>query len=281
MKDIAIENIVKVFNVESSSIKNLKRFNQGMSNYTFYFELNNKKYVIRVVGLKAYKFVDYENEYNVLKTINNTNITSNLIYYNIKTGTKVSEYIEGVTNSDTSENFVKTLKMLHNIKSNKIKEYNLINRLNEYESYNNKDHIDNNYYLIKKYFINNFESIYNKREKKLCHNDLQDINIIKNNLNEYYLIDFEYTAYNDPLYDIASYGNDPLLLFEKYYNKKPNKEDIRDILFYQMYQSLQWYQVALYKEEVGFSKLTNYNFKELANYFLTNATEIYNNIKEE
>lgn len=281
MKDIAIENIVKVFNVESSSIKNLKRFNQGMSNYTFYFELNNKKYVIRVVGLKAYKFVDYENEYNVLKTINNTNITSNLIYYNIKTGTKVSEYIEGVTNSDTSENFVKTLKMLHNIKSNKIKEYNLINRLNEYESYNNKDHIDNNYYLIKKYFTNNFQSIYNKREKKLCHNDLQDINIIKNNLNKYYLIDFEYTAYNDPLYDIASYGNDPLLLFEKYYNKKPNKEDIRDILFYQMYQSLQWYQVALYKEEVGFSKLTNYNFKELANYFLTNATEIYKNIKEE
>jgi len=279
MKEVAIKNIIKVFNVKEEEILDLKRFNQGMSNYTFYFKLNNKKYVIRIIGLKAELFVDYQNEENVLKALNNTNITSKLIYYNKETGTKISEYIEGQTNRSTKESLVNTLKTLHEIKSSKIKDYDLINRLNKYESYNKKDNINNQYFIIKNFFINKYQSKYINREKKLCHNDLQNINIINNN-NKSYLIDFEYTAYNDPLYDIASYGDDPILLFELYYNKKASEKDIYDILFYQMYQSLQWYQVALYKEEIGFSKLTNYNFLQLANYFLNNAIKIYNKIKE-
>lgn len=276
----AIKNIIKVFNVKEEEIKNLKRFNKGMSNYTFYFELNNNKYVIRLIGLDANKFVDYNNEYNVLNEINDKNITSKLIYYNIDTGTKVSEYIEGFTNIETEKEFSDTLKKLHNIKSNIIKDYNLLDRLNTYESYNIKEHIDSDYYIMKSYFINKYNQIKDKREKKLCHNDLQNINIINNN-DYYYLIDFEYASYNDPYYDIASYEHNPLKLFRYYYNKETNKDDIKEIKLYQMYQSLQWYQVALYKEEVGFSKLTNYNFKEIANYFLLNASNIYKFLKEE
>src|SRR5690625_667047 len=121
MKEVAIKNIIKVFNVKEEEILDLKRFKQGMSNYTFYFKLNNKKYVIRIIGLKAELFVDYQNEENVLKALNNTNITSKLIYYNKETGTKISEYIEGQTNRSTKESLVNTLKTLHEIKSSKIK----------------------------------------------------------------------------------------------------------------------------------------------------------------
>ena len=279
MREEAIKKIIEVFNVKQEEIINLNRFEKGMSNYTFSFEINKDKYVIRLIGLAAEKYVDYNNELNVLNEAIKDNITSELIYFDALTGTKISKFIEGVTNNNITDiKLVKTLKKLHSIKSNKVNEYNLIDRLEKYQGYNNDSDLSDNYHLIKKWWLKNYTLNYEKQEKVLCHNDLQNINIIRNQ-EEVYLIDFEYASYNDIYYEFASYEGNKKELFKLYYNREITKMEENHIRFYEIYQSLQWYQVALYKDKIGFSKLTNYNFKDLANYFIQNAYEIYEEIK--
>lgn len=278
MKNKAINEIKNILNIEDSQITDLKRFNQGMSNYTYYFKALNNEYVLRLKGMAAEKYVDYENEYNATLSLENTNLTGELVYFNIKTGTKLSKYIKGTTLTKTTKSLAESLKRLHYIKALNVNNYNLIERLNKYESYNETD-ISNDYYEIKTWWINNYLNNYKNRPQVFCHNDLQNINIIVND-DQTYFIDFEYAAYNDIFYDFASYEDDPLYLFELYFNKKPSDKDIEDIKFYQIYQSLQWYQVALYKHNIGFSKETSYDFLELTNYFINNAKTIYNQIKK-
>lgn len=279
MKNKAIKQIENILKIDKNEIKNFKRFNQGMSNYTYYFEALNNKYVLRLKGMAAEKYVNYQNEYNATTALENTDLTGDLIYFDINSGTKLSKYIEGKTLTKTTLSLVNTLKKLHSIKTLNVNNYNLIERLNLYESYNTSD-ILNIYYEIKTWWINTFLNNYQNEPQVLCHNDLQNINIIVNN-EKTYLIDFEFSAYNDIYYDIASYEEDPFYLLQLYLNRKLTNEDIKHLKFYQIYQSLQWYQVALYKYHIGFSKETNYDFKELTIYFIENAKSIYEEIKKE
>ena len=53
MQDEILNDIKNIMNVEIESIVNLERFNQGMSNYTFKFEVNNESYVYRKIGVDA------------------------------------------------------------------------------------------------------------------------------------------------------------------------------------------------------------------------------------
>ena len=65
-----------------------------------------------------------------------------------------------------------------------------------------------------------------------------------------------------------------------YYNRSITELEIAKINFYKMFSCLQWHLVATHKDLVGFSKLTNYDFKELANYFITRALSLFEKIKD-
>ncbi|MCR1809007.1 choline kinase family protein [Haploplasma modicum] len=283
MVDEIINEIKHIMNVEE--IKNLTRFSEGMSNYTYYFESDNIKYVFRKIGLEADKYVDYYNELNSIIAASDNNLTSELVYFDPKTGTKIQKYIEG--NTIDFKNFslfknklIDSLKKLHKIKNPSVKDYDLINRLNKYESYNKDNIIDEKYFAVKEYFINVYNNKYKNTEKVFCHNDLQNINVIDTD-NKIYFIDFEYAGLNDIYYEFACFEENSTLVLEAYFDRKITKEEDNHIKLYKIYQSLQWYNVALYKESVGFSKLTNYNFLDLANYFISNAYKIYLEIREE
>ena len=67
-------------------------------------------------------------------------------------------------------------------------------------------------------------------------------------------------------------------LLELYQNKKINNNQLLRIYYWSLYQNLQWYLVALYKDNTNFNP--NINFKKLANDFLKNANYFYQLIKE-
>lgn len=279
-----IEIIQSIFKVKSDEVLDLNRFRQGMSNYTYYFKINNEKYVIRIIGEGAKKYVNYYDELNSISVIQNEGLTSELYYFDVNTGTKVTKYIEGsvIDLDDESLNLdelIKSLKKLHSINPKYLPNYNLINRLNLYESFNVNNVIDYRYNDLRKWWDNYYINSYQFRDQVLCHNDLQDANIILSETNKVYFIDFEYAGVNDLYYDFASFENNAFKVFEHYFNKPINEEEKKHIMFYQIYQSLQWYQVASYKESIGFSEKTNYNFKDLANYFIDKAISIYELIK--
>ncbi|VEU80702.1 choline/ethanolamine kinase family protein [Haploplasma axanthum] len=279
------KEIVKIFNVKESKIKDLKRFSKGMSNYTYYFKINDKAYVIRVIGDDADRYVDYHNEINAISAVLSNQLTSKLVYFDIETGTKVSEYIDGETIDFETKNFdikelVFSLKKLHLIKNENIKNYALIDRLNEYESFNKISDISKPYFALKTWWIEVFNKYYRNNEQVFCHNDLQDANIVRSSDdNKIYFIDFEYAAYNDVYYDIAGFEENALYVHSEYFGHPTTEKEKNHVIFYRIFQSLQWYQVALYKHKIGFSENTSYDFNELANYFINKALSLYEEIK--
>lgn len=283
--EVKIKTLIRnVFSLNEDDEIELNRFNIGMSNYSYLFKVNNEKYVVRVQGQDTYKFVNYYQELNSISAANNLNLTNELIYFDVNSGTKISKYIEGSHFEFFKSKFnvntlVERLKQFHNIKNDSLLDYQLIERLNLYESYNLKEDLNNKYFEIKNWWIELYNKNYINRLKVFCHNDLQTVNIISNNNNIYFL-DLEYAAYNDIYYDFACFEDNAYFVLEKYFNRKIKKEEIFDIKFYQIYQSLQWYNVALYKDKIGFSKTFNYNFLELASYFINNAYRLYKILRE-
>ena len=55
--------------------------------------------------------------------------------------------------------------------------------------------------------ISSYKDYLESQKMTLCHNDAQKSNIVKDLNDNYYLIDFEFMGNNDPIYDIATFGN--------------------------------------------------------------------------
>ena len=110
----------------------------------------------------------------------------------------------------------------------------------------------------------------------LAHNDAQRSNIIKSNEN-YYLIDFEFAANNDPIYDIATFGNGDALegkrLLEEYEKINPVKDGLKRYALWRIDVSLQWYLVATIKHYRGEGKIHGIDFLGVGKHFLNVAIE--------
>ena len=121
--------------------------------------------------------------------------------------------------------------------------------------------------------------------KVLCHNDGQRSNIIKTPDDKYYLIDFEFMGNNDPIYDIATFGNGVVSegrkLLDVYYDNNPSVEKIKRYYLWRIFISLQWYNVAITKHHRGEGEAHELNFMDIANHFLQNAKDAYEGYQKE
>ena len=256
--------------------KIIKQFALGMSNNTFLIEIDQKKYVFRLPILNNSYFVSHHQEYNNLKKIKSLNINQENILY-LKNGIKLAIYIENKNNNFNDNDIVNLMKSLHQSRI-KLTTYNHLERLKKYEKIN--INIDPKYFIYKNIFKKKY-SFLKKYIKYPCHNDFQQNNLINNK--KLYLIDWEFAGMNDYIYDICCYTkrnvNDSIKLLELYQNKKINNNQLLRIYYWSLYQNLQWYLVALYKDNTNFNP--NINFKILANNFLKNANYFYQLIKED
>lgn len=277
----------KIFNVENKEINVIKKLLGGMSNHTYKIKVFDEYYVIRIIGEGGNLFVDRNEELFNLDKVDALNINTKTIYFDIKSGVKVSKYVKGVVLTETNiedhlEGLAKTLKLLHNSNLKAYDNYNHVNRLNKYESY--VDLVSNDYKMLKSNWISIFEKHFKNEKQVFCHNDAQRSNIVIAS-DKLYLLDWEFAAYNDIYYDFASFGNvtieDSFLLLEAYLERKPTANEINKVKFYRMYQALQWYLVALYKDKINLGPSLNLDFKLLANNYLILANKLYEEIKED
>ena len=264
--------------LESGEIKPLSKLQGGMMNRSQIIELDGIKYVWYTPTEQANEMVDRKLEKSNIDKVYPLGITSkNLVFY--EDGMKINEFIEGkslnlIDEFDTKE-VAKILHKLHDSNVLSDKDYlpfeKVANYIKEVESFDIK--LDEDFYIL-------YKDIYSKKDflesQKLtiCHNDFQRSNIIKTPDNKYYMIDFEFMMNNDPVFDIAAFGNNNVVegyqLLKDYFPVLD--KDIKTRFFYwRMLLSLQWYLVALIKDKRGEGKEHGFDFYQVAQFFLGNA----------
>ena len=114
-------------------------------------------------------------------------------------------------------------------------------------------------------------NILSSQEKVFSHNDYQKSNILKGEDGKYYVIDFEFAANNDPIYDIAAFANGTIEDGEKllvcYFNN-PTREQYQRFYLWRIFISLQWHNVAIAKHYQKEGKEASFNFLAVAKFFL-------------
>ncbi|MGL5117737.1 MAG: phosphotransferase [Plesiomonas shigelloides] len=243
----------------------------GMTNKNYLITINNKKYVLRIAGAGTTSIINRYFEKINAKEVSRIGVDKELIYFNEETGVKISEYIEKAEtlNPETSkknENLLLTSNLLKKLHTSNIRFENKFNVFNEIEKYENlirnKERIYQKYedYLENRKYIFNLEKILKKNGMIIvaCHNDTVPENFIKNDKNEIYLIDWEYSGMNDPMWDLAAHSlesnfgeKEENIFLENYFEKKIKKEDVLRIECYKILQDFLWSIWTILKEENG------------------------------
>ena len=199
-KQKAIKLFINNTKFQSYQIKSVKQIHKGYTNISFVFILiNNQKYQVRLAN--DGNLINRKNELAMLKNVNN----KDFIYYDVKSGNAIKEWIDG-SNPTTSEintkkflnAFSKQLNRIHTIKCNY--------RVFKHDFYefiklaNNK---------LSKQHINKYREIVNKYKNSklvLSHNDLSSENLIWNKKeNKVHFIDYEWGRLNNVYWDVANF----------------------------------------------------------------------------
>lgn len=251
----------------------------GMSNYTYVVSDNNKRYTVRVLGENADLFVKRHEEAYHIPLFESLNITNKTLYFDVKTGIKVAEYVEGdilsnINPLDYLDAVTQILKTIHNGPKSKY-DYDFFNRLETFERIN--ENIPKSYYDLKAWALKEYEHTYKHIRKTLTHGDSQPSNFIVSK-EKVWIVDFEFSGNNDPYYDIACFGNIEfefaLRLLDVYLGRKANATELKRLYYNRILQAIQWFLVAKYKHEVGMSDTLKIPFDHFMNQYMNLALKL-------
>lgn len=268
LKAKAIELICKVFNIMPKEITNIAVQKKGMTNRSFTFVTNGKKYIMRVPGEGTELLINRKNEAAVYSVINKTGIGDNVIYIDPKTGYKITEFIDNASVCDPfNENDVKAamalLKQFHSQKLKVGHEFDIYGQIDFYESlWNGKESVFIDYKTTKRNVFSLKEYIDSKiNEKVLTHIDAVPDNFLIYKYGDkkaVKLIDWEYAGMQDPHVDIAmfaiytGYNKEQVdKLIDIYFNGLCSEEVRIKIYCYIACCGLLWSNWCEYKRNLG------------------------------
>lgn len=263
-----ISVIEKAMNIDRGSIVNIKSQKAGMTNRSFTFEVNKKSYIMRIPGEGTSELINRGEEYEVYKVIKNLNLSDNVIFFDPETGFKITEFIEGSRNCNSSniEEVSSAMSMLREFHNRKLKVnhyFDIYEKIEYYENlWNGKASMYSDYTITKEkiYRLKDLIDSYDK-ELVLCHIDSVPDNFLfcqRDGNEEVKLIDWEYSAMQDPHVDIAMFAIYSLYdkyqidqIIDIYFKNKCSKEDRRKIYCYVAVCGLLWSNWCEFKSQLG------------------------------
>ena len=258
----------------------------GMMNISYIVkDKEGKKYVLYIPTEQANEMVNRSLEKENQRLVNALGLTYKNVYFNVDTGIKINEFIEGESLDKIAtfdyKKIAQVFKKLHGSVMLAREDYDPFGRfvnIYEKEALTFLESVDPLYNQLRSFLFSN-QYYLESQMKTLCHNDSQRSNIIKTPEDDYYLIDFEFMGNNDPIYDIAAFGNGVVTegrkLLEEYCDGNPSDDKIKRYYLWRIYISLQWYVVAIVKHFRGEGEKHGFNFMDVANHFLNNAKDAY------
>lgn len=264
LKNDAIEIIEKVLKVNKRDIHNIHTLKKGMTNRSFIFTVNNKRYIMRIPGEGTDKLIDRKEEYDVYQRVKKEPYTEKILYLNPDNGYKISEFLESTRNSDANniqdvKKSMSVLRKFHNQNYQVDHTFDIWKQIDFYESLRKTASAYRDYEEIKdrvlklKPFIDD-----NVTKWSLCHIDANYDNFLIDQNNNVFLIDWEYAGMQDPDLDIAMYAIYAGYTKEKidqliniYYENKVSKNIRYKIYAYVAVGGLLWSNWCEYKQSLG------------------------------
>lgn len=282
MNNLILKEHQKYLSSIDPSLTIINKFEGGMSNNTYLIKNEESfNFVFRVPGTGAKEFVDFVREKKILENIKDLKITNETIYYDTDSGFKISSYIPGnlITEEIDLSKISETLKKIHTSKLDLKYQYDHLSRLNKYEKLH--DNVSDQYLILKKKWLILYNDYLKDNLIYPCHGDSQFANIIIDADDNITLLDWEFSGMNDYLYDIACFGNKnfifALKLLETYHNDVSTEHYIR-LYSWRIFQCLQWFNVASYKEKINLSAELNIDFAKVSQNYLNLASQLYDDL---
>ena len=241
----------------------------GMSNFNYKVDINNKSYVLRIPGHGSSGMVERGIELCNSALACELGINPKVIYFNVSSGIKLTDYIDGVVTFNkgsiqSEENIDRVAEILLNLhESGKTlaNRFDLFHEIDKYDSlvqdvgakmYDGWEAFRERLKLIE------FKLSLDESQLRPCHNDLVPENFIQSKSGSIYLIDWEYSGMNDPVADIAAlflecdFSESNKQKFLGAYYKKNVPCDIKErIICYQVLWDCLWSQWTVIKEAEG------------------------------
>lgn len=179
----------------------------GITNNNYLVKCEKKDYVLRIpkddmIG------IDRVNENNVIELLKPLKIDVPTIYFDKKTGIKITEKIKirktaiNYLNDEYLKKFLNQLKKIHEQKTiEKIADFDCFNLLKKYKEQLNEETL---IFPKEEEIIEKTKKIYQTYPKVLCHNDLLFNNILYTQ-KKVFIIDYEYSGKNIVLFDLMSF----------------------------------------------------------------------------
>ena len=282
-------NIIKdTIGCEISKIMNIQPLKKGMTNRSFSFEVNSKRYIMRVPGEGTEKLINRKHEYDVYQAIKDENICDPVIYMNPENGYKITEYIHDAHACDSTDfsdvsKCMNKLRSFHNKKLVVNHTFEVFEELEKYESYwQGMPSIYRDYKTTKVHIYELKEFVdAQPKEWGLSHIDSVPDNFLFSD-DELYLIDWEYAGMQDQHIDIAMFAiyslydrEDVEKLIDAYFDGQC-KDLVRiKIYAYIAICGLLWSNWCEYKRNLGV-EFGEYSLKQYRY-----AKEYYRIVKEE
>lgn len=264
----AREILKDCMNLEANEVEECK-IAGGMTNTNFLVRFHGKKYILRVPGAGTDVMINRHSEQHNSALASAIGFNPPTAYFNAETGIKLVEFIEGAETlhpktAKLEVNIKETTRILKALHQSDMKLYGNFNVQTEYEKYKAKiDAVHGVYYQGAQEMDEWFYWLMNRLEELglqccPCHNDLVAENFIKDKKGNMYLIDWEYSGYNDPMWDLAAHliecefkPVEEELFLQYYFQGVPDKVSAEKILIYKMCQDILWSTWTVLKEAKG------------------------------
>lgn len=241
--------IVDVFGQSPYGLQPLQK---GFTNKNYRLCIQGSIYIVRVPWKDSEHIVNHEHEEKVIKAIQDLQLDVPLIYFDAKCGIKITKYIDQLKefqeckDRDAIIRTAKLMKRLHHAKKCIQIEFDPLDRYFTY-----RKHVRHPLYDVSLYedIIQVIKGL--SSEHVLCHNDWVSGNILLGKERDY-LIDYEYGADNDPLFDVMSFitenniddPHDREIFFEEYFDEW-NDECKERLYIWEVFHNLLWCMWAM------------------------------------
>ena len=236
----------------------------GMTNQNYLAKTTNKQYIVKFFGKGTEKLINRQDEKYNLELLKDLDLDVKNYLFDIEAGIKVNEYIESAITLDATtiktkfDKIAPILQTIHASGKELRGEFAPFEEIKKYESLIEEKIPYTNYEAVREEVFSLEKRLADLGvDRKSCHIDLVPENFIESPQGRLYLIDWEYSSMNDPMWDLAAlfleseFTRQEEEAFLSYYESEQTPVSREKISIYKILQDAIWSLWTVYKEEQG------------------------------